>query len=51
MGDRKMEMGITILAQIAVLAAVCATPVLALGIKLMPAPASAGYVRKRIGER
>ncbi len=46
-----MEMGITILAQIAVLSAVCAAPVLAFGIKLMPAPAAAGYVRKRIGER
>ncbi len=46
-----MEMGITILAQIAVVTVVCATTVLAFGVKLMPAPAVAGYVRKRIGER
>ena len=46
-----MEMGITIFAQFAVLAAVCAAPILAFGIKLMPAPAPAGYVRKRLGER
>ncbi len=46
-----MELGITILAQIAVFTVACAAPVLAFGVKLMPAPATAGYVRKRIGER
>ncbi len=46
-----MEMGITILAKIAALNVVCATTVLAFGVKFMPAPAVAGYVRKRIGER
>ena len=46
-----MEMSITILAQIAALSVVCTAPVLAFGIKLMPDPATAGYVRKRIGER
>ena len=44
-------MSITILAQIAVFTVVCATPILAFGVKLMPAPATCGYVRKRIGER
>ncbi len=42
-------MEITIFAQIAVLAAVCAAPILAFGVKLVPAPA--GYVRRRLGER
>ena len=46
-----MEFGITIAAQIAVLAAVCIGPVLAFGIKLMPAPAAPGYARKHLGER
>ena len=46
-----MEIGITILAQITILAAVCIVPVLTLGIRLMPAPARVGYVRKRLGER
>ncbi len=46
-----MELGITIFAQIAVLSVVCTAPVLAFGIKLMPAPAPAGYVRRRLGER
>ncbi len=46
-----MEMGITILAQVAVFSLVCAAPLLAFGVKLIPAPAAAGYVRKRIGER
>ncbi len=44
-------MGITIAVQIAVLAAVCVAPVLALGIRLVPVPAPAGYARRRLGER
>ena len=46
-----MDLGITIFAQIAVLSVVYTTPILAFGGKLVPASASAGYVRKRIGER
>ncbi len=46
-----MELGITIFAQIGVLMVVCAAPVLAFGIKVMPARAPAGYVRRRLGER
>ena len=51
LGDRKMELGITILAQIALLSVVCATPILAFGVKLAPVPAKSSYVRKGIGER
>jgi hypothetical protein len=46
-----MDISITIAAQLAVLAVVCIGPVLAFGIKLVPAPAQAGYVRKNLGER
>jgi hypothetical protein len=46
-----MEIGITIAVQFAVLAIVCVGPILAFGIKLMPAPVPAGYVRRRLGER
>ena len=51
LGDKTMEMGITIAAQLAVFATVCLGPVLAFGIKLMPARAPAGYVRQHLGER
>ena len=46
-----MELSITIMAQIAVLSVVCATPILAFGVKLVPVPSKASYVRRRIGER
>ena len=46
-----MDIGITIFAQIAVLTVVCAAPILAFGIKLVPATTRAGYVRKQLGER
>jgi hypothetical protein len=46
-----MDLSITIMAQIAVLAFVCATPILALGVKRAPATAKSSYVRKCIGER
>ncbi len=46
-----MEIGITILAQIAILATVCMVPVLTFGIRLSPTAAPVGYVRKRLGER
>ena len=51
LGDKTMDMGITIAAQLAIFAAVCVGPVLAFGIKLMPARAPAGYVRRQLGER
>lgn len=51
LGDRKMEFGITIAAQLAVLTVVCIGPVLAFGTKLMPARAVPGYARKHLGER
>lgn len=46
-----MEIGITILAQITILAAVCIVPVLTFGIRLTPTAAPLGYARKRLGER
>lgn len=48
-----MDMSFTITAQIAVFAAVCMGPMLALGIRpfATPARASTGYVRRHLGER
>ena len=46
-----MDMSFTIAAQIAVFAAVCMGPMLAIGIRPFQARGRAAYVRRHLGER